>query len=443
MKSALATFGFIVAAAATACSEGSGTLALTVDSLPKFVRDSSVLVIGTVMRTPAKATDIIVSVAGGVAAAADTFRGSSYTVRVRLNINAANALTVSATDATGSTATSVNVSVRQDGAVPTIALVTPADTSDNVAIATPITVKFSEPVVLAAGGGLRLTRQGAQVTGTTTRSADSFTLTFVPAAALSPNAIYQLALSGITDVAANAAPAGYSACFVTTPTGSTASMSFNDSPGDTIYQGGSASTPLLAPDLVSARFAREGTLFSGVVRFSGPRIFSGTASNQGLLILEVDTDQDSTTGFWTLKDTLFFNSPTLGPTYSSGTKAEYIIDLEPTPEVGDSAFVGRKESAFNARILGAFLPGTCGPFTSFVLPFSVIGNDDGKMNAVLLGIAGSATQILVDPMPTRGHLALDVKAPPGLAPAYGAEALFTLSRTARVHRFPPRRVPLR
>jgi len=443
---AYVVLGFVTLSALAGCGgDSAGTLVLTVDALPAFVRDTSILVTGSVTRTPAKATDVIVNVAGGAVAAAETLRTNKYTVRVRLTVNAANQLAVSATGATGSTSNVLNVTMRQDGQPPAITQATPADTSDNVALSTPIQVTFNEKVVVGAGGGIRLTRQGATIAGSTAVSGDSLTLTFTPSATLSPNSIYRISTTNVTDVAANAASSTAGTCFVTTPTGATATMSFTDAASDTLYGNGGPDA-LLAPNLVAARFAREGTLFSGVFRFTGPRIFSATALNQGGVLLELDTDRDSTTGFWTFKDTLFFASTAFGPDYqtkySSGTKAEYVIDLEPTStSVGviiDSAFVGRKTSAINASIDGLFVPGTCGAMIGFVVPFSILGNDDGQMNGVAMGIAGTTTTFLVDPMPIFRSLGVDVRTP-GPAPVWSGPSFVSApsqTRTARIRQRP-------
>jgi hypothetical protein len=80
----------------------------------------------------------------------------------------------------------------------------------------------------------------------------------------------------------------------------------------------------------------------------------------------------------------------------------------------------------------------------FVVPFSLLGDDDGKMHAVIMGIAATSTSLKVDPMPTRGNLALDLRPPAPVPPAVAGAEYAAPASAPRVHQVPPRRrVPLR
>jgi hypothetical protein len=434
----------LLPAALAACgTEPSGTLTLTVDALPPVTRETSIVVAGTVTRTPAKATAIIVTVAGGAAAAADTTAATRYEVRVTLNPNAANALTVSATDATGSSSAPAAASIRQDNQAPTVTQVTPVNASDDVAGTTTVELRLSEPVVLVPGGGVRLSRQGALLSGATTRSADSLTLTYTSSVPLSPNAVIHVTLGGVNDVAGNAVAATFASCFATALTGATASVVYPDSSiPDRVETELLAGTPPLPPDIVTVRFAREGSLFSGVIRFAGPRTFSLTAPDHATALLDLDTDQDSTTGFITFKDSIFKASAALGDSFSSGTGAEFLVGLEPLAALGDSAYVGEYVDYLTFQPLATFLPGMCGPMMGFVLPMSIFGaTEDGLMNALLVGLAENAAQFMVDPVPIRRHLPLALPAASPLPPVSLAPYVTPAGgRTIRRDR-PPR--PLR
>ncbi|MBI4421160.1 MAG: Ig-like domain-containing protein, partial [Gemmatimonadetes bacterium] len=408
----------LVCCAAAACgSEPSGSLEITLDAFSKVTNATNVTLGGGVTRTPPKQTTIVVRATGGLGSPVDTVRGGRFALKIDLNPNAQNQLSLVASDATGAASEALAVTIRQDNEGPTVAQMTPADTSDNAATNTTISLKMSEPVVVAPGGGLRMSRQGATVSGSSNLSADSLTFSFTPSAPLSPNAIYRLTLSGVTDVATNPVAATFSSCFATAITGAPATFATTDPSSDLFSSSGSPGT-LQPPDLLAARFAREGALFSGIFRFVGPRVFSNVAANRAAVFIDLDVDQDSTTGFVTFKDTLFLasaNSTNRFDTLSSGTRAEYIIGLEPHTQLGDSAYVGKYTAPEEFNVMGTFLPGVCGALMGFVAPFSVIGNDDGKINAVVMSLAASSTFLYVDPMPTKGHLTLNLAAPTPVA----------------------------
>jgi len=75
----------------------------------------------------------------------------------------------------------------------------------------------------------------------------------------------------------------------------------------------------------------------------------------------------------------------------------------------------------------------------FVVPWESMGNDDGNMNAVLVGIVGDNTgAAFVDPVPGSGHLTLGL---PLVAPPAATTTPPVVSRRAARRPVPVR--PLR
>ncbi len=395
-------------------AEAKGTLTLTIDdTYPRSTATSAQTYAGSVTRTPTSTSPVTVTVVGAAGAASAIAAAGRYSIPVTLNPNQTNQLRLVATDGTGSVSDSLRITIRHDGLAPSIAQATPATAADNVPLSTStILVRMSEPVTMAAGGGVRLSRQGVLLAGATTLSADSLTLTFTfGGTTLSPNAIYQLALSGITDAIGNSTNTAATSCFITTPTGATRTTLVTD-PDAVIYQTNPIPTGIPVPDVVAARFAREDSLLSGVIQFIGPRTFSLTDSIRAGVFIDLDTDQSNLTGYATLKDTLFANSSIAGVT-NSGTRAEYFIDLEPDPTNGGAALVVKYTSPVSGDVKAAFLPRTCGAFMAFVFPLSALGGETGNMNIVMLGIAtGNNDGLFVDPVPGTGFLTTTLAAPP-------------------------------
>ena len=414
-----------------------GTFTLTPDPTGPLASEADLVVTGTVTRVPALTTPIFVRAAGGVESTTDTVTDGQFSVVVTLHPNVSNTITLTATDDLGSASSAPPFTILHDGIAPTIVQATPADTSDGITAGTLLRVTLSEPLAVFMDGGIQLSRQGLAVAGATTMSADSLTLSFVPSVALSPNAIYRMAFVGVSDRAGNAISFGTSSCFVTSPIGAAATFTAADSSND-LYR--SLTPPIIAaPDLIAARFAREGALFSGVFRFAGPRSFERDGVDRAEIFVDLDTDQDSTTGFVTLKDTLFLNSGPPLDTLGSGTRAEYIIGLSPLASAGDNAYVGKYTAPLNFQVVDTFQPGVCGSFMSFAIPFTLV-DDDGKLNAVVMGYSGSGNSILVDPMPAKGRLELD------LGPLTPAPVLRTVASGAPLRAQPlatlPRKLPV-
>jgi hypothetical protein len=421
-RTSLVTAGWLIAG----CSGGSepdGTLTLTLDAFSPATTSSSVVLAGGVTRSPEKNTRIVVRVTGGLGAPADTVQGGRFSISVPLTPNATNQFSVTASDATGATSETKAVSIRQDNQAPAIAQSTPADLTDGVALNSGVQVRMSEAVVVGAGGGIRVTRQGVPIAGTGTLSGDSLTFSFTPSAPLAPNAIYRIGFSGVGDALGNMVPDASSACFVTTINGAPQSGVFPDD-DNFYYQTNPAPVGLLVPDVISSRFAREGTAFSGIIQFAGTRSFSRTATDRAAVYIDLDIDQNPATGYATFKDTL--GLPGVGP---SGTRAEYFIALDPDAAHHDSAEVVLHtqpvEDAIEGEIVGFFMPGSCGAFMSFLIPFSAVGGDDGLMNIVMLAFSGTSTALFVDPVPGSGHFTLNL--PATTAPGPLAASAFTPS----------------
>jgi hypothetical protein len=188
---------------------------------------------------------------------------------------------------------------------------------------------------------------------------------------------------------------------------------------------------------------------SAVFQFVGPRTFSSTASNRAGVMFDLDLDQDSATGFRPFKDSILIASahPTSGyngfDTLTSGTRAEYLVDMEPDPAHGDSAEIVHYSGYLSGTITALFMPGTCGPFMGFVLPWSILGGDDGNVNALATGYAETATDAYIDPMPLKGHLTLTLAGPaPPIGPVADLSAAFTPITPISVRRRIRPRIPL-
>ncbi|MBI4499661.1 MAG: Ig-like domain-containing protein [Gemmatimonadetes bacterium] len=409
-----------------ACSGEQGVLTVSLDPYPKITNAATVPITGVVTRMPVKASRIIVNATAGTTTKVDTADGTGhFGVTIPLTANGSTQISLSAADETGATSEAVAITIQQDNQAPTITQSTPADVADNVPLNTSsVQLILSEKVIFSTAGGFRFTRQGVPVPGSLSVSADSLTFTFTPSGALSPNAIYGVGFTGGADAAGNALTS--SRCFITTLTGATRSNTFTDPPATEKYDlfGTSFPASIALPDLVAARFARDGSLFSAIFQFGGVRTFSNTANDRAGVLLDLDVDQDSLTGFITIKDSLLKGSanPPSGyngfDTLSSGIKAEYLIDLEPDPGHGDSAEVVRYSGYAAGSITGLFVPGVCGTFMGFALPWSAFGSEDGNVNVLAVGINGTSTDLYIDPMPTKGHLALSLAAasPPAPGP---------------------------
>lgn len=376
-------------------TEPSAVLTITLDDVPSPVRSATVAISGLVTRTPAKETTIIVTAAGGQTAASDTAGvGGRFTVEVSLNPNTRHQIVLTAQDASGAVSLPDTVFVEHDGVAPSVVSTTPE--GDGAGTAVSVEVQFSEPVVLTGAGALELVNQGLSVAGATTLSADSLTATFVPQQALQENAIYTIGFPGVTDAAGNPVEEGLTRCFITELTAATGTEL--DSTNDLFALG--QPTGASPADLVEIRLGAVTGRLLGVLKFTTPRQFEPDSANNAFAYLDLDLDQDSTTGFVTLKDALF---STLDPTLSSGARAEYVIGLDWFPSLADSGAVGRYVDTGVFEIVALLLPDVCGEFFGFSVSFGLLGSDDGNFNYVVLAGNVEANGILVDPAPQSGH----------------------------------------
>ena len=426
----------MLAAGCAGGADPNATITLTLDAFSAVTTASSVVLAGGVTRSPEKNTRIVVRVTGGLGAPTDTVQGGRFSISVPLNPNTNNQFSVTATDQSGVVSETKAVSIRQDNQPPGIAQSTPPDLTDNVAVSTGIQVLMNEAVVVSGGGGIQVSRQGIPIAGSSTLSSDSLMFTFTPSEPLVPNTIYRIGFAGVADVLGNAVPVASSACFVTTLSGAPQAGVFEDDDAF-YYQTDPLPVGIQVPDIVRSRIAREGLAFSVIVQYAGPRSFSNVASNRAAAYIDLDIDQNATTGYATFKDTL--QLPGAG---HSGTRAEYFVALEPDPGHHDSAAVVLHtepvDSPIEGEIVGFFMPGTCGAFMGFVLPLSVIGGDEGAMNVVMLAIASTQTGAYVDPVPLTGHFKIP---PPVPSPPSFASSAFVTSTVRTPWRGPVRRWP--
>lgn len=376
-------------------TEPSAVLTITLDNAPSLVRSATVAISGLVTRTPAKETTIIVTAAGGQTAAADTAgAGGRFTVEVSLNPDARNEIVLTAQDASGAVSPPDTAFVEHDGVSPSVVSATPE--GDGAGTMVSVEVLFSEPVVLTGAGALELVNQGLSVSGATTLSAGSLTATFVPQQALQENAIYTIGFPGVTDAAGNPVAEGPTRCFITELTAPTGTEL--DSTNDLFALG--APTGASPADLVELRLGAQTGRLLGVLRFTTPRQFDPDAANNASAYLDLDLDQDSTTGFVTFKDTVF---SMLDPALSSGTRAEYVIALDWFPTLADSAVVGRYDAPLSIEVVATLLPDVCGEFYGFSVSFGLLGSDDGNFDYVVLAGHLEANGVLIDPAPESGH----------------------------------------
>ena len=283
---------------------------------------------------------------------------------------------------------------------PTAVAITPM--GDGIATNARIEVTFNEPIVTSgATGGLKVFSGSRQVDGASVTSSDSLTLSFFPSGTLPENGVFGLELQGVTDTAGNQATLPDSACFVTELTVPAKSV-IADGVGD-LWDFGTGAIGTSPSDLVESRYAIEDSMLSGVLEFSTPRSLDTLSPNNLLHYIEIDIDQDTTTGFGALKD-LFFDL--VDSSFASGTKVDYVVGLEPVDPDGLS-YVGQLD-ADSVTVTDLFRPGLCGKFVGFSTSMANLGNDDGNMDLVSLSVnfegnpGAFTTPFILDPSPTSG-----------------------------------------
>lgn len=402
-----------------ACTEPSATLVVVLDALPATTSRTTIGISGIVERTPPKATTFIITVSGGIQVVADTADATGrFTAAVRLNLNAANDLVVTAEDAGGSVSQPVTITLRHDNEPPTVVASTPS--GDGAAPTANVEVTFSEPVVFEPRTALRLFHQGEELPGVTTASTDRTQLTFLPSVAMWENAIYRIQLEEVRDDAGNEASLPSSPlCFVTTAP--TATTHVAAEPTNDLWTLGQP-IGISPADLTQLRLAAHSGGLFGVYRFTTPRGWGDAQANHAFTYLELDIDQDPGTGFLALRDYFFETNPSL----QSGMGAEYVVALDwvfSSVGIADSAVVGHYVAELEFEVLDVLYPDLCDEFQGFSVPTSLFGGDDGRFDYSVVAGNAEATGLLLDPAPESGVLTADFSgefAPHAVSPAPGA-----------------------
>lgn len=385
--------GPAAALAAAGCGSEPATLIVTLDFVPAFVAAELLEVTGAVVRTPAKETPITVTVSGGRLVASSQAEGGRFKVPVQLVPNKTNVLEVIATDGTGASSAPENVTVTHDDVAPTVVQMTPPRETDAAPTTGDIVVTFSEPIVFQAGAQVSLTTVGATMGGVVSVSADSLRLTFIPEAPRRPNHVYVLHLAGVTDQAGNPAAVSEPACFVTSR--QDPQQVFLDAAGDELVLGAPASPA----DLRSTRLSVTRGILSGVLEFSTARSYDTLAPNNVAAFIELDIDQDSTTGHTSLRDDILLDFG-FG---ASNTKVEYVIGIDPYSLEGPS-YVGRWDTttAFQFFVLEEFTPAVCGRYVGVAANTASFGGDDGNFHLTVAAFNLGAQGATIDASPESG-----------------------------------------
>lgn len=350
-----------------------GALTITLTTAPPGVTNAATVgLTGQVTRTPADARAVLVVTAtGGSTAATDTAGADgAFSLTIGLTANAINQLQISASDASGSTATPVSVAVRHDNAPPTVASSTPAHEADAVTAGT-YAVVFTEPV-RPGTATITVRQQSVPVAGAAALSADSLTLTFTPTDPFAPNAIHDVTVGGARDEAGNTSP-NAARCFVT---GGAAVTSVSDPEDDFFVTSTPPNASLVPIDLLEMRFARTTGVLFLLARFDASRSLALSAPNNVTGVVDLDLDQDGVTGFLPLKDLRLGEA--IGD--SSGAGAEALIELGDW--VGsDSAFAGVYTAQTSVTGV-AFVASACGALVGWAVPLDALGGADDAFDVV-------------------------------------------------------------
>jgi len=373
----------LVALVGTVCGTeplAPGTLSVQVQPVPALTTTSELIVFGTVTREPAVfGLPLVITIATPIATSVDTAAPNGlFHGLASLTPDANTIITVTASDASGSTSTPVTLSVVQDGTPPTVAHWSPANEADLIMPDAVVQVQFAEPI-RPSSAHVSLQQNSRPIGGLASLSADSLTMTFVPATPLVPNAIYHVDVSGARDVAGNQADSS-SACFVTGGALSTVSDPVND-----YFVTATPPAPGTVPtDLTGLRFwwyapiTMDTTTLRFLIRYTLPRSLDAVSPANTFVALDFDLDQDSTTGVQPIKDLVLGN---LLP--SSGTGADYGILLIPRASAADSSLTVIWTGPLQGNVIQTFLPDLCGPNIGFTLPRSAIGVPVGPVHLVV------------------------------------------------------------
>jgi hypothetical protein len=404
-------FAVSVVLAISCGTEPSGTLTLTVEDLPEFWPDASLDVRGTVTREPASDTPVILTVAGGSETIKDTVDGT-FNFSVPLKLNQENQLSIMAFDGTGTIADAVVVSVFHDDTGPVVVSSTPANGQLDVALTTAVEVRYAEPLVQTGPDAAFILKQNSRpVPGTPTLSGDKTLFTFQPDQSLEPASIYEVVLEGFTDEAGNAAGGqGQNACFVTTfdPAQTVTTQDTSTS----VFQSATPPTVLRPVDLLGGTLARLGSTLYGIFEFDDNRSLSG-AGDAASVWLDIDIDNNPTTGFQAFKDFQFDES---FPAYNTNLRVELVVALD-GHVLGDSGFVGVNTDVAQWTVIDRFQPGVCGRrfgfHTTVILGDSI--QDDGNFGFAYTAFAVEDSSLgggaVADPVPLSGSFSADLLDP--------------------------------
>ena len=391
-------------------TEPPGTLTLTVDDLPKFSPTRSITVSGTVTREPSSDTPIIVAVAGGSKTVSDSV-DTSFSFLVLLKSNQENQLSITAFDRKGSVADAIVVSVFHDDTAPSIVGSIPLDKLTDVSLTTAIELRYGEPLVQGPTASFTLKQNSRPVPGTATLSGDKTLFTFQPDQPLEPASIYEMVVSGFEDEAGNPAGGGSNACFITTfdpaqtvATQDTSSSIFRSQPPPDVV------SPV---DMLGATLTRSGPTLYGLFEFASERSLTGQSSRASIFV-DIDLDNNPTTGFQSFKDFQFDQS---FPELSANLGAEMVVSID-AHVIADSGFVGVNTADVTWDVIDSFLPGVCGRFFGFhtTTIFGDSVQDDGNFAYAYTGFAAQdsstgSTGVFADPVPVAGSFVADLTNP--------------------------------
>jgi hypothetical protein len=212
-------------------------------------------------------------------------------------------------------------------------------------------------------------------------------------------------VGGIRDRAGNLGGGG-SRCFTT----GGAQGRFDDAVGTDVFATDPPPAPGTVPtDMASVRLHATPTHLLGIVAFTTARSLDGTDPANTLVALDLDTDQDSSTGFLTYKDAQF-----AGVLPSSRMGSEYLIIVFPQENPTDSALVVQWTDTLAGNIVHRFAPSICGTTIGVKVPLAALGGDDGAVHGVVYAdVADAALNLFADAAPDSGYMVL---VPAGAAP---------------------------
>jgi hypothetical protein len=172
-----------------------------------------------------------------------------------------------------------------------------------------------------------------------------------------------------------------------------------------------AATPSLAlepPELTQIRVARVGTDLHWLLKFATSKSLNLSDPANFLAWLDLDLDENGSTGFATVKDTLL---RTLLP--NSGARAEYAIAVGSQASPADSSAAGVLSDWGTIPLAGAFLfvPELCGQLVGFLTPLSALGGDDGGFRIVTFLQSSDATGLRADAAPDSSFYDVNLTSP--------------------------------